>query len=490
MAQLIVRWGHQEHCLAITTPQVSIGRADSNFLQLKSIKISRYHCQIVQAPAGYLLSDSGSANGTFLNGQRIERNLLRHNDNIRIGNIEIAFQDEPLSSEGGAVPKLGKPLVISDPDSPLDRQKSDEAITVMISAEESRNYDNKATKTVPAVSDRQVMQRPVHHPPQPAGKTGIGLKQVTHHAEVFRGGKGSNIGIHQRTAGIHDHKMLGKKQISDIKTSAAPKVAPKLPAVTAVKLSQPSGLSVKSRSFRERAGQPVIPRTRESNPQDEKKKNLLYLIGGVVALVVVIVVLILYSISSGKTKEQEKKENEVLEQIEELYKKKEYSEALEKYQLFLKEFKGSKHTSNVKEIIKKLEELFLKEKEGKERLSDLISKAKDKNYPISQYPGLLKEFEKFIKEYKESHPALVTQAESEKGRIARIAATEMKDRESTSLSQLFEEVKTLRKNKDYDTAITKLEDFLKQSRSLNERQKERIKTETKDIENERNSQKK
>jgi pSer/pThr/pTyr-binding forkhead associated (FHA) protein len=41
-----------------------------------------------------VLADLDSANGTFVNGQRIQRHTLRNGDEIRIGDTRISFGQE------------------------------------------------------------------------------------------------------------------------------------------------------------------------------------------------------------------------------------------------------------------------------------------------------------------------------------------------------------------------------------------------------------
>lgn len=68
---------------------VSIGRDPSCDLVLSDAKCSRRHAVIENGPSGLGVRDTGSANGVFLNGKRIERATLREGDLLRIGEVII-----------------------------------------------------------------------------------------------------------------------------------------------------------------------------------------------------------------------------------------------------------------------------------------------------------------------------------------------------------------------------------------------------------------
>jgi GGDEF domain-containing protein len=62
-----------------------VGRNHESELWLDDTGVSRRHAQIVPDPGGYLLEDLESANGTFVQGQRVDRHLLRDGDVIQFG---------------------------------------------------------------------------------------------------------------------------------------------------------------------------------------------------------------------------------------------------------------------------------------------------------------------------------------------------------------------------------------------------------------------
>ena len=72
---------------------VSIGRASDCSIPIKDRYLSRKHAEIVAAADGWILKDLGSANGTYLNGARVERDQrLKTGDRIRLGDTEIVFE--------------------------------------------------------------------------------------------------------------------------------------------------------------------------------------------------------------------------------------------------------------------------------------------------------------------------------------------------------------------------------------------------------------
>lgn len=79
---------------------VSIGRASDCSIPIKDRYLSRKHAELIAVGSGWMLKDLGSANGTYLNGSRVERNeLLKPGDRIRLGDTEIVFESSGASTD-------------------------------------------------------------------------------------------------------------------------------------------------------------------------------------------------------------------------------------------------------------------------------------------------------------------------------------------------------------------------------------------------------
>lgn len=96
MPKLVIRdaqGNEREHELVhdVTT----IGRGSGNIIQTKDREASRQHCRIEKTPDGYRLVDNRSRNGTFLNGARVDVQMLKPGDEIRIGEFRIFFDPPP-----------------------------------------------------------------------------------------------------------------------------------------------------------------------------------------------------------------------------------------------------------------------------------------------------------------------------------------------------------------------------------------------------------
>jgi serine phosphatase RsbU (regulator of sigma subunit) len=79
---------------------VSIGRASDCTIPIKDRYLSRKHAEIIAVDGTWVLKDLGSANGTYLNGSRVEHDqLLKTGDRIRLGDTEIVFESAERSTD-------------------------------------------------------------------------------------------------------------------------------------------------------------------------------------------------------------------------------------------------------------------------------------------------------------------------------------------------------------------------------------------------------
>jgi hypothetical protein len=78
--------------------RISVGRASDNDLQLNDKSVSKIHAALVMNREGTLMvADTGSTNGTYINGRRIsygESRQIEDGDVVGFGNIEVRFRKE------------------------------------------------------------------------------------------------------------------------------------------------------------------------------------------------------------------------------------------------------------------------------------------------------------------------------------------------------------------------------------------------------------
>ena len=71
-------------------PRMSVGRKANNFLTLEADQaVSSDHCEFVEENGVLIIRDLRSANGTFVNEQRISEARLRDGDEVRIGGTRV-----------------------------------------------------------------------------------------------------------------------------------------------------------------------------------------------------------------------------------------------------------------------------------------------------------------------------------------------------------------------------------------------------------------
>jgi len=95
MAELFLKFEDrvlQELLLSGNT--VTIGRQPDNVFRIDNPAVSGHHAKVYAEGDHYVIEDSESFNGTYVNGQRISKAVLKHGDNATIGKHTIEFRDE------------------------------------------------------------------------------------------------------------------------------------------------------------------------------------------------------------------------------------------------------------------------------------------------------------------------------------------------------------------------------------------------------------
>ncbi len=72
---------------------VGLGRDASNPVQVHDTEVSRRHAELRRSAEGMVLGDLQSSNGTFVNGNRVERHDLHTGDRIQVGRTLLLFTD-------------------------------------------------------------------------------------------------------------------------------------------------------------------------------------------------------------------------------------------------------------------------------------------------------------------------------------------------------------------------------------------------------------
>jgi pSer/pThr/pTyr-binding forkhead associated (FHA) protein len=77
-------------------PVISIGRQLSNDIILNDPHVSRNHCLIRSEGEQYVIEDLNSANGTYVNGERVTESSLEEESLIQVGTSLFRFRLQNL----------------------------------------------------------------------------------------------------------------------------------------------------------------------------------------------------------------------------------------------------------------------------------------------------------------------------------------------------------------------------------------------------------
>ena len=93
VGQLTITNGeHAGTVLILTDAGYTIGRQLGNSIQLTDLGVSGHHARIFRGPAGYVVEDLKSRNGTWVNNTRVYTVVLQNNDRIRVGATDLRYE--------------------------------------------------------------------------------------------------------------------------------------------------------------------------------------------------------------------------------------------------------------------------------------------------------------------------------------------------------------------------------------------------------------
>jgi pSer/pThr/pTyr-binding forkhead associated (FHA) protein len=125
--------------------RLRVGRGAGAELRLAwDREASRVHAELEWLGDGWALSDDGlSANGTFVNGDRVRgRRRLASGDRIRVGKTELVYRAVPEEGSPTFVPTLARP--------PVELSRMQRRVLIAL----SRPYAGGATHAVPATNQQ------------------------------------------------------------------------------------------------------------------------------------------------------------------------------------------------------------------------------------------------------------------------------------------------------------------------------------------------
>jgi len=110
----LVRGNPQGKQVEVPPGTLTVGRAEDSDLIVASTRVSRHHCEIINEQTRVLARDKGSANGTLVNGAKIQNKVLAPGDLIQVGpltfQIEIDGKRQRPGQPAAAPIRIAKPL--------------------------------------------------------------------------------------------------------------------------------------------------------------------------------------------------------------------------------------------------------------------------------------------------------------------------------------------------------------------------------------------
>lgn len=197
MAKLILKF--EDKVLretSIGTQPVIIGRGTDADIQIDNLAVSTHHARVFVEEGRLVVEDQNSLNGTFVNNQKVQRQVLKHGDSILIGKHHLVVHDTweagPAAAPAEAPKKVVAPKIQET--MVLDSKKRAELLQQALAAKQAAQQPAQAP-TAPGAPSATGTQIPAPAAP-PRARVGalVVLEGRTDQREYTLSGKLTVVG--------------------------------------------------------------------------------------------------------------------------------------------------------------------------------------------------------------------------------------------------------------------------------------------------------
>ncbi len=153
-----------------------VGRGEDSEIHVTEESVSSNHASVIFEGENFWIRDNGSTNGTFVNGEIVQRCILKHLDIVRFGNVTfIVDLNDDYSDVGQATPRVPElkaksRLVLEEERSSAQGAPRPYRVVVGVKALSS---SKKPGKELPGVDVKMVLTKPVVRPRSWSGSVSV-----------------------------------------------------------------------------------------------------------------------------------------------------------------------------------------------------------------------------------------------------------------------------------------------------------------------------
>jgi pSer/pThr/pTyr-binding forkhead associated (FHA) protein len=91
-AMIFIHRGAQKGArFSMAEKNTTVGRSSESIIFLDDVTVSRKHAVFTKSDSGFIFSDSGSLNGSYVNNELVSEKVLVSGDEIQIGKFHLLF---------------------------------------------------------------------------------------------------------------------------------------------------------------------------------------------------------------------------------------------------------------------------------------------------------------------------------------------------------------------------------------------------------------